>query len=155
MAPQAQQAPPQPTQSDPGAEFSDSLWYCRVAPEHDEEKFQALLAEMRSEYASPDFNREIIAWDDHTVRGLTTYPFKEQFTLDGLLRYANVIRGPYTFNGQLTTGGRSRAKFLLCRERMLAGTITDREPDWSKLKDHMPPTMYEINMRSVQESTST
>jgi hypothetical protein len=146
-APIENAANPQP-QADPGAEFSDALWYCRPAPEGDERKFQALLAEMREQYASPEFNSEIAVWDDYTVRGLTTYPLKEQFTPDGLLRYASVIRGPFTFNGQLTQGGRSRAKFLLCRERVLADTVTNREPNWTALKEVLPPHLYEIKARA-------
>lgn len=143
-----EQEPQSAVSSDPGAELSDSLWYVRNAPEHDEEKFQRLLAAMREQYARPDFNQEVIAWDDHTVSGLTTYPFKEQFTPDGLLRYASVIRGPFTSNGRLTLGGRSRAKFLLCRERMLLGTVTSREPDWLAIKDYLPPSLYEIKVRA-------
>ena len=124
------------------------MWYCRAAPDRDEAKFEALLAQMRKEYASPTFNPEISIFDDHTCRGLTSYPFPERFTPDGLLRYASVIRGPFTSNGRLTLGGRSRAKFLLCRERMLAGTVTNREPDWSAIKDHLPPSLYEIKVRA-------
>src|SRR5690349_1104948 len=94
--PQSAQPP-----SDPGAEFPDDMRYCRIAAQRDEQKFQDLLAAMRVEYASPGFNQEIIVWDDHSVRGLTTHPFPEKFTPDGLWDYARKIRGPYTYNGQL------------------------------------------------------
>jgi hypothetical protein len=146
-APIENAANPQP-QADPGAEFSDALWYCRPAPEGDERQFQVLLAEMREQYASPDFNSEIAVWNDRTVQGLTTYPFPENFTPEGLWDYARKIRGPYTYNGRFTQGGASRAKFLLCRERMLAGTVTNREPNWTALKEVLPPHLYEIKARA-------
>lgn len=147
--PEAAQTPPQSAQADPDADVSDSLWYIRRAPDNDEATFQRLLAAMRTEYASPDFNPERAVWDDHSCRGLTTYPFTEAFTPQGLLAYASKIRGPFTFNGKLTIGGSTRARFILCRERLLAGAITNREPVWEQLKDHMSPIAYEIKVGRV------
>lgn len=141
---------PEPTaqapQGDAGSDYPDDAWYCRPVPDRDEQKFQVLLGAMREQYSSPDFNQIALA-DDAMCRSLTTAPFVERFDPDGLLKFATSIRGPYTFNNKLTIGGISRAKFLLCRERMLAGKVTGHEPDWKKLKDVLPPHLYEVKVR--------
>jgi len=62
---------------------------------------------------------------------------------DGLVHYANVIRDPYMDNGQATAGGMVKANILLVRDRLIAGNISNRKPDVSKLHYYLPSLLFE------------
>lgn len=127
--------------------YRDSEWYCWPSPRGDEEQFARLLDEQRTLYSSSDFNSEILVYEDDLTSRSVTPPYgKWSFTAEGLAEYAAIFRKPFTHDGKLTQGGIGRARTLLCRERVLAGTVAPegRKPDLSRLRDYLGPLLWEL-----------
>jgi hypothetical protein len=126
-------------------QYSDSDWFMHSIPDNDEVEFERLFAEEQIRYSSESFNPEVLVWEDNHVLDIVII-YHREFTPASVLKYCKAIRGPYTHDGKLTPGGEIRARALLCRERLLAGVITDaeRKPDLEKLREYFNPIWLEL-----------
>jgi hypothetical protein len=124
-------------------EYSASLWYLVSPDRNDESEFERLLVEQRKLYASEGFNTQVALYENDLARReleLRHWPF----TPENLLRLAD-SRPPLTHNGTLTASGAAKARILLVRERLIAGTVEiGRTPDLSKLRDYLGPLLSEL-----------
>ena len=121
----------------------DGLWYCWPADRDDDLEFERLLTGQRNLYASEGFNSEIAIYeDDLTRRELELRRWG--FTPENLLRWAD-SRPPLTHSGTFTASGIAKARILLVRERLMAGTVEiGRTPDLSKLRSYLGPFLSEL-----------
>lgn len=121
--------------------YDDAMWYL-AAEDHTEKDFGKYVDEQRELYASGSVDPELMVHDDQLIRELVEPPCgRWGFTSEGLERYAYAHRGPFMHEGKPTHGGVLKARVLLVRERLIAGTVSNRAPDLNKIR-HTFPEIY-------------
>jgi hypothetical protein len=124
--------------------YRDSEWFLQTPSDNDNSEFERLLTEERR-ILEGCIEPEWIIYLDSQVRELARIYCRE-FTADGLLDFSRIARPPLSHESSLTPGGRFKAEILLCRERIINGTVTPegRQPDISKLRDYLSPLLWEL-----------
>jgi hypothetical protein len=124
--------------------YRDSEWFLQTPSDNDNSEFDRLLTEERL-ILEGCTESEWIVYLDSQIRELARI-YNRAFTPDGLLDFSRIARPPLSHESSLTPGGRFKAEILLCRERVLSGTVTPegRQPDISKLKNYLSPLMWEL-----------
>jgi hypothetical protein len=124
--------------------YRDSDWFCLPPPDNDNLEFDRLLIEERRNFEGCTEPNWLIYLDCHIRDFVRIY--NREFTVDGLLEFSRIVRPPLSHERALTPGGKFKAEILLCRERIINGTVTPegRKPDISKLKNYLSPLIWEL-----------
>ncbi len=136
--------PPPEASSEMPPPYDAGFWYCYPAPDDDDVQFERLLGEeCKLLEDCPEI--EWLVYLDCHVRELVRI-YHREFTVDGLSDFSKAYRSPFTHDGNLTASGIAKARVLVCRERILAGTVTpaERKPDLSKLRNYLGPLAWEL-----------